>query len=144
MKLRMQSRRPTPTVPTASMADIAFLLIIFFMLTTTFSPERTQVRLPDSVIRTEVSERAAIVAITEDGLISFTSGEEPGRLLSGTEELALLTREIIDILPDKEFVLKADREARYEYVDGVLDALRTNGAKRIGLLTTPQGVDAFE
>ncbi|HUG42792.1 MAG TPA: biopolymer transporter ExbD [Acidobacteriota bacterium] len=144
MKLRMQSRRPTPTVPTASMADIAFLLIIFFMLTTTFSPERTQVRLPDSVIRTEVSERAAIVAITEDGLISFTSGEEPGRLLSGTEELAVLTREIIDILPDKEFVLKADREARYEYIDGVLDTLRTNGAKRIGLLTTPQGADAFE
>ncbi len=144
MKLRTQSRRPTPTVPTASMADIAFLLIIFFMLTTTFSPERTQVRLPDSVIRTDVSERAAIVAITEDGLISFTSGEEPGRLLSGTEELALLTREIIELIPDKEFVLKADREARYEYIDGVLDALRTNGAKRIGMLTTPQGATIFD
>lgn len=126
------------------MADIAFLLIIFFMLTTTFSPERTQVRLPDSVIRTDVSERAAIVAITEDGLISFTSGEEPGRLLSGTEELALLTREIIELIPDKEFVLKADREARYEYIDGVLDALRTNGAKRIGMLTTPQGATIFD
>jgi biopolymer transport protein ExbD len=144
VKLRNQSRRPTPTVPTASMADIAFLLIIFFMLTTTFSPERTQVRLPDSVIRTDVSERAAIVAITEDGLISFTSGEEPGRLLSGTEELALLTREIIELIPDKEFVLKADREARYEHIDGVLDALRTNGARRIGLLTTPQGATIFD
>ena len=34
-----------------------------------------------------------------------------------------------------EFVIKADRSVRYESVDTVLEQLRLNGAKRIGLLT---------
>ena len=64
MKARYYLSPVVPRVPTASMADIAFLLIIFFMLTTSFSPERTSVQLPESQIRTEVSKDAAIVAIT--------------------------------------------------------------------------------
>ena len=138
MKLREQVFSIKPTVPTASMADIAFLLIIFFMLTTSFSPERTSVQLPESEIRTEVSEGAAIIAVTEGGEIVFTSGEEPSVPLSSPEELGLLTQEIVELIPRKEFVIKADRQARYEHVDQVLEALRSNGARRIGLLTRPE------
>lgn len=140
MKLREQVRTVRPTVPTASMADIAFLLIIFFMLTTSFSPERTSVQLPESQIRTEVAEDASIIAVTETGQINFTSGEETSAALSGPEELGILVREIIELVPRKEFVIKADRNARYEVVDEVLDALRSNGAQRIGLLTRPEAV----
>jgi len=124
-----------PTVPTASMADIAFLLIIFFMLTTSFSPERTTVELPQSEIRTEVPRDSAIVAITADGAIRFTDGERPSFLLGSVQELGLLTQEIIGFIPDKEFLIKADRLVRYELVDAVLEQLRLNGVQRIGLLT---------
>jgi biopolymer transport protein ExbD len=138
MKLREQVWSLKATVPTASMADIAFLLIIFFMLTTSFSPERTSVTLPESQIRVEVTKDPSIIAVTADGRIMFTSGEETSVGLSGPEELGLIIREITDLIPMKEFVVKADREVRYEAVDGVLDALRSNGAKRIGLLTRPE------
>jgi biopolymer transport protein ExbD len=138
MKLREQVWTIRPTVPTASMADIAFLLIIFFMLTTTFSPERTSVQLPQSMISSKVSEEAAIVAITADGSIVFTSGEEESYPLSGPEELGVLAQTIIDLVPSKEFVIKADRQARYQAIDSVLGALRENGVKRIGLLTRPE------
>ena len=47
----------------------------------------------------------------------------------------MLTQEIIGFIPDKEFLIKADRLVRYEIVDGVLEQLRLNGAQRIGLLT---------
>ena len=124
-----------PTVPTASMADIAFLLIIFFMLTTSFSPERTTVELPQSEIRTEVSRDSAIIAITADGEVRFTDGERPSFLLGSVQEVGLLTQEIIGFIPDKEFLIKADRLVRYEMVDGVLEQLRLNGAQNIGLLT---------
>jgi len=124
-----------PTVPTASMADIAFLLIIFFMLTTSFSPERTTVELPPSEIRTEVSRDAAIIAITADGEVRFTDGERPSFPLESVQEVGPLTQEIIGFIPDKEFLIKADRLARYETVDGVLEQLRLNGVQRIGLLT---------
>jgi biopolymer transport protein ExbD len=120
------------------MADIAFLLIIFFMLTTSFSPERTSVQLPESLIQMKVTDEASIVAITRDEGIHFTSGEEDSVPLSGPEELGLIVREIVELVPSKEFVVKADREVRYEAVDGVLEALRSNGAKRIGMLTRPE------
>lgn len=135
MKKRHESRRIAPVVPTASMADIAFLLIIFFMLTTSFSPERTTVQLPDSEIRTEVPRNSAIIAITADGAIQFTDGERPAFPLGSPEEIGLLTQEIIEFIPDKEFLIKADRMVRYELIDAVLDQLRVHGAKRIGLLT---------
>ncbi len=135
MSLRRGIRSVAPTVPTASMADIAFLLIIFFMLTTSFSPERTTVELPQSEIRTEVPRGSAIIAITADGEIKFTDGERPSFLLGNLQEIGLLTQEIIGFIPDKEFLIKADRLVRYEMVDGVLEQLRLNGAQRIGLLT---------
>jgi biopolymer transport protein ExbD len=138
MKLREQVWTIKPNVPTAAMADIAFLLIIFFMLTTSFSPERTNVKLPESLIRVEVTETASIIAVTADGRIMFTSGEEASAQLTNVEELGLIVRQIVDLVPAKEFVIKADRDARYRFVDEVLEALRTNGAKRIGLLTRPE------
>ena len=142
MKLREQVFTIKAVVPTASMADIAFLLIIFFMLTTSFSPERTNVKLPESVIRSEVTEDASIVAVTADGQIIFTSGEETSEPLSGKEELGDIVRQIIELVPAKEFVIKADRNAKYKAVDEVLEALRSNGAKRIGLLTRPEATTA--
>ena len=128
-------RRIAPLIPTASMADIAFLLIIFFMLTTSFSPERTSVTLPRSEIRTEVPRDAAIIAITEEGFIRFTDGERPAFALGTAAELGPLTQEVVRFLPNKEFVIKADRLVRYELIDAVLEQLRLNGAKKVGLLT---------
>ena len=133
-----RARRMGPVgavVPTASMADIAFLLIIFFMLTTSFSPERTNVELPQSEIRTEVPKDAAIVAITADGTILFTDGERPSETLRAVTELGLRAKEILEFLPNQEFLIKADRAVQYRVIDSVLDQLRLNGARRIGLLT---------
>jgi biopolymer transport protein ExbD len=135
MKYRV--RKIAPVVPTASMADIAFLLIIFFMLTTSFSPERTNVSLPESEIQTEVSDEAAIVAITSDGEVFFTDGEEDS-YPSDPAGVGVITRQLVELVPNKEFLIKADGQVRYETVDEVLEQLRTNGAKRIGMLTRPR------
>ncbi len=136
MKLRREaSVSMVPRIPTASMADIAFLLIIFFMLTTSFSPERTSVSLPQSEIRTEVSKDAAIVAISSQGVVSFTDGEVPAFPLANIAELGQLVKTLVAVIPGKEFLIKADRNVQYRLVDGVLEQLRSNGARRIGLLT---------
>ncbi len=124
-----------PRIPTAPMADIAFLLIIFFMLTTSFSPEKTAVKLPESQIRTELSKDAAIIAISLKGELSFSDGEQPGFPLATYSDIGPLVEGMIKIVPEKEFLIKADRGVRYEMVDSVLEQLRNSGARRIGLLT---------
>ena len=139
--MRYRVQKISPTVPTASMADIAFLLIIFFMLTTSFSPERTNVSLPDSQIQAEVTEDAAIVAITADGQIMVTSGEEPSvpMDLRGLSEMAIEPVKITN--GNKEFLIKADSAASYRYIDEVLDTLRKAEVRYIALLTRRKVVD---
>lgn len=130
-----REKRVTAVVPTASMADIAFLLIIFFMLTTSFSPVKTSVDLPESVERAEVEQNAAIIAITTQNEIVFSDGDNPGFNVNSPEELAQHIQSLVRAVPNKQFVIKADRAVRYANVDAVLDQLRRNGAKNIGLLT---------
>ncbi|RPJ87356.1 MAG: biopolymer transporter ExbD [Acidobacteria bacterium] len=130
-----RERRVTAVVPTASMADIAFLLIIFFMLTTSFSPVKTSVDLPESVERAEVEQNAAIVAITTQSEIVFSDGDNPGFNVNSPDELGPHIQSLVRAIPNKQFVIKADRAVRYQSVDAVLDQLRRNGAKNIGLLT---------
>ena len=57
MRLK-QPKRSQSMIPTASMADIAFLLIVFFMITTSITVDRTAVALPTSLERTEVPQDA--------------------------------------------------------------------------------------
>lgn len=40
MAMNLERKKEDPEIPTASMADIAFLLIVFFMLTTVFSANK--------------------------------------------------------------------------------------------------------
>ncbi len=65
--MRISTGKKAPAnIPTASMADIAFLLIIFFMVTTVHEVDRTSVNLPLSITRTEAEKGSAIVVLARD------------------------------------------------------------------------------
>ena len=127
-------------IPTASMADIAFLLIIFFMLTITFEVDKTQVALPKTAIRMEVPKKAAYISVTENGQIRVSDGEEVSSLVPGPEDVLSFAAEVLASNPDKEFVLKADREVPYETIDRVIDALKQAKARVIYLLSQQETV----
>ncbi len=131
-------------IPTASMADIAFLLIIFFMLTITFEVDKTQVALPKTAIRMEVPKKAAYISVTENGQIRVSDGEEVSSLVPGPEDVLSFAAEVLASNPDKEFVLKADREVPYETVDRVIDALKQAKAQVIYLLSQQETVNGAD
>ncbi len=130
-----REKKLVATIPTASMADIAFLLIIFFMLTTSFSPVKTSVDLPESVDRAEVEQNSAIIAITAQDAIVFSDGDNPGFDVNTAQDLAPHIQAVVRGMPNKQFVIRADRAVKYSAIDAVLDQLRRNGARNIGLLT---------
>ncbi len=96
-----REKRVQATIPTASMADIAFLLIIFFMLTTSFSPVKTSVDLPESIERAEVEQNAAIVAISPQNQIVYSDGESPGIDLSSPDDLAPHVQALVRSIPEQ-------------------------------------------
>jgi biopolymer transport protein ExbD len=71
MKLH-KSRRVAPAVPLASMGDIAFLLTIFFILTSNFAKDDTRNIAPPSARELEELERQNVsVSIDSEGAMFF-------------------------------------------------------------------------
>lgn len=139
MKIRAR-RKVEPYIPTASMADIAFLLIIFFMITTTIPVDRTPVDLPVSLQRSEFPEGSAIIAVTNEGLINVTEGKEQSHPVQDLSELFAFAVTVLESDPLHVFVVKADIQVRYELVDLVLEQLRHAKVKKVVLLTEQETV----
>ena len=91
-----RTRAITPYIPTASMADIAFLLIIFFMVTTVFDVDRSSVEPPESMTQEEFERGAAVVVVsTREGSESapvyrFSAGEDMSVVIQLDELPALI------------------------------------------------------
>ena len=132
------------------MADIAFLLIIFFMVTTVHEVDRTSVNLPSAKIREEAEKGAAIVvlhkAVEEDGsfewLYKFSDGEQMSQVVAGPSQIYLEASRLTARDETKQFILKADGETRFEMVDELLQAMREGGVENVLLLTAQRGDDS--
>ena len=135
-----RSERPLQAViPTASMADIAFLLVIFFMVTTAYSLDRTPMELPHTREQQQTSKGAAIIAITEDGSFRFSRGEEDTAPVNGMPGLTEAIRGVTTANRMHQFVIKADRRVKYRVIDDVLEQLRLAGAENVALLSRGEG-----
>ena len=126
------------------MADIAFLLIIFFMVTISFEVDKTQVTLPRTEIRLEIPKKSAYVSIIESGQIRVSAGDEISVPVPGPEEVLSFAAGVVQSDPNKAFVLKADADVPYRYVDSVIDALKQAKAQVIYLLSEQETVDSQE
>jgi len=112
--------------------DVVFMLLIFFMLTTTFIHDRTlKVDLP--VAKNGSEQRAVhkdhVIEIDRAGQIAVD-----GQIVSMSELLPRLRSLAGDKRP---FVVWADAQVVNQKVVSVLDMARTAGITRIGLGTTP-------
>lgn len=122
------------------MADIAFLLIVFFMVTATFEKDKTQVVLPKTDLRFEIPKKAAYISITENGIIRATSGEEMSSAIE-SEDIVTFASNVVSLFPGRPIVLKADKEVNYERVDKILDSLKQAKVELIYLLSEQRTVE---
>jgi biopolymer transport protein ExbD len=123
---------------TASMADVVFLLIVFFVLTYAVSPDLTRVKLPKTVVRTETPRDAAVISIAspEDRqVIVFSTGRDIGLPVSTDEEIVSFASNMVAANQDQACAVKADSAVRYERIDTVLDALKEANASLVFLLS---------
>ncbi len=130
-----RSVRAHAVIPTASMADIAFLLIVFFMVTTAYSLDRTPMDLPETKEQQQTAKGAALIAITADETFRFSEGEADSAPVDGIEGLSAAVRQVTATNRLHPFILKADRKVPYRTIDAVLEQLRLAGAENVTLLS---------
>jgi biopolymer transport protein ExbD len=139
MRLQRSKRSLVPVIPTASMADIAFLLIIFFMVTTAFTLDRTPMELPETEQQEQTAKGSAVISITADEIYRFSEGKEEVRPVDGIGGLAEAIRSVTVANRLQPFVIKADRRVKYRVIDQVLEQLRAAGAENVTLLSRGEG-----
>jgi len=122
-----RKRKESPEIPQSSMADIAFLLLIFFLVSTIFSNEMgLQIILPEHGEIVKIAKsNIAHVYVSEIGEVKI-DGEPVSRDMIPEKANTMLANN--DSLV---FSIKTHPEAKYEYMVKVFDRLKHGGAERI-------------
>ena len=136
------------TINLTPLIDIVFLLLIFFMVSTTFSKEsQLRIRLPDASPDAEVEQRPSrlVVAITKSGDYSIRGpNESTGHHLLSRERSVLAEAMAKGAQGTDELVvvIRADRKTPHEAVVRVMDVARKLGLVRITFATQkPRNAD---
>ncbi len=129
MKLKRKMGQKT-SIPTASMADIAFLLLVFFMVTTVFQKDSgIPLNLPEAEAVKKVPKRTITrVWIDKSDRISIDDKLVPVDLV------AAVIAEGMSKNPGLLVAIRADKECNYKVVDDVMEQLKRANALRISLI----------
>ncbi len=128
-------RRTGVRIDMTPMVDVAFLLLIFFMVTTVFRrPLAMEVNMPEPGAKIEVPESNVMtVYVDRDGRMAFRLGRNGLQPLAWNE-LAGTFRAQEDANPDLIVLVKIDRSARYEAMVDMMDALDDAHMQRFSLI----------
>ena len=127
-------RRRTPTIIIVSLIDIFAMLLIFFIVTTTFKTAQSElaIRIPESKTATQAANPAdpILLAITADEKIVLDT-----RPLTGVDQLTSALQEVQKNNPNRQLAMKADQKVSFGFLVQVLDELKEAGIKNLPTFT---------
>ena len=115
-------------VPVASMADIAFLLIIFFMVCSRFAKDPgVKIDPPTTVEVSQLDDYPMVVLIDETGSIYFQ-----GKKVGGHEQVEDEVRKLVEGKSDEKartVLLRCDRSVEKHVFEPVVEAIANSSIK---------------
>lgn len=130
-------KKRAPSIVIVSLIDILAILLIFFIVTTSFKKDQAQmqINLPDSS-----TAEVAPAEKTEPLILRVKSDEEItlGDQKVNLDQLAETLKSTRAKSPDRPLAMQADRDAPFGVVVKVLDALKQAGVKNVPAFTQPQ------
>ncbi len=129
--------RNSVTLEMTPLIDMVFLLLIFFLVATTFhqTEREMQIALPHAAYAGPISTalREIIINVDAEGNIIVN-----GRTIA-PEELRVLIEEAVAANPDQKVTVRGDRETAYANVVRVLDICKGGGIQEPYLDTVIEG-----
>lgn len=127
----------------APLIDVVFILLIFFMVTTTFSREsELQIKLPEASRQEDPQEAPDTIHISIDAQGHYFVGDK-ALINDSVETLKAALKKELERFPDNKsppVLLNADGAALHQATIRVMDAARQVGLVRLGFATqhTPE------
>jgi len=131
MRFRRAIERKEAAFDLMPLIDVVFLLIIFFMLTTSFRTifQGIKVDLPTTTTKQEKIEQNIIITITKDNVLYL-------------DKTRVTTSNLVSLLKKKLggkkglVMINADKLVRHGKVVEIMDLAKQAGADRVGILTS--------
>ncbi len=134
MKLT-KGRKPSTEIPAASMSDIAFLLIIFFMVTTVFNKEQgLNITLPQATKPKVLDQNVMHIALNKDDYRQNFVYIEGKKYPMDNVTQQIMIKKMRN--PNISVVLKADESIPYAYIKKILDLIRDSLVFKVSLAVT--------
>jgi len=130
-----KKQKVSDEIPSASMADIAFLLLIFFLVTTVFPKDRgLPIVLPEAQDEVEVSQRNILhIDIMPNGTVQLRRGDSQNTSTVSPRDIEGIWRIEVAQNPNLIAAVKTHPDAQHRFMIQVLDGLQMAGAERIAL-----------
>ena len=133
MNFRRNSRSRAASVQMASLMDVIFLLLCFFVTVSVFSQWESEIsiKLPNAKTA-ETPERLPgeiIVNLSKDGKISVNS------VALTLGDLCARLSKVAKFYPGQPVIIRADKEVRYEALVELIDMCRAAGIWNFSLAT---------
>jgi len=124
--------RQPPVIPLASMIDVMFLLLVFFMTASAYREQDQQidVSLPEATEAVESSGTQIVITVKEDGTIFLTGGSYTFETLKGK------LQQIYKDFPKESVVIRGDKDCALGHVVRVMDMVYAAGLRNVYLATT--------
>jgi biopolymer transport protein ExbD len=119
--MKLKQKKADDEIPTSSMADIAFLLIIYFMVTTTFAATRgIDFALPKDDDTPPIVEKEDSVLIDIQPNGQLIVDQKPMEL----DEILEYLEPKLERNPKKPVIIKPQPDSEYMHMVAVFDVLR--------------------
>ena len=127
-----EKRRRRPSINITSLIDVLFLLLTFFLVTTTFITQSAlKVELPAMRNADRVQqEKRFILNVSKDGAMVFN-----GETMSTDQLRTALGNAARDVDASGGLILRADQGLPYGDVMGILDLIKGSGVKKFVIAT---------
>ncbi len=131
---RRPSKRVKIRIDMTPMVDVAFLLLIFFMVTTVFRrPQALEITIPSEKAEAEVPEMNVFqIRVNDAGKTFWNIGLEDPQAIE-TTELHTVVAQYRQDNPALAAVIKIDRKAPYHLMVDVLDEVTIGNLNRYSL-----------
>ena len=125
----LKERRPAQEINSSSMADIAFLLLVFFLVTTTISLDKgISLILPAEGNEVEVNKSNIVnILVNDQGQVLID--DNPGKI----RDIKNLAIKRIKLNQNVIFSVLTTKRTKYKYYIQVLDQLKQAKATKISI-----------